>query len=143
MSINDPKTKEYCWELYKFHIRPLYTYWAEWDNKTQENWFYADLFNENLAKPIMSNDDVVGWYQLAEDKHSIEIEQLFIDPNFTGQGLGTDIIKSLIDLCAKTSKKLHLDVLKNNLKAIALYERLGFVVDRTSEKKLFMVYNGT
>jgi ribosomal protein S18 acetylase RimI-like enzyme len=70
------------------------------------------------------------------------ISNVSVIPNLCGKGLAvrlfsnaTDIIKSLnIDII-----KLKVD--KNNRKAIALYEKLGFQVKEITENKLDMILN--
>ncbi len=55
-------------------------------------------------------------------KEAPYISGLVVDPAMRGQGIGTELIKELMN----TSRSIDLEVLEKNLRAQALYERLGF-----------------
>jgi len=50
-----------------------------------------------------------------------------------GQGIGSCVIRSVIDLAIKAGKPVTLKVLKVNTRAQELYRRLGFDIDREIE----------
>jgi ribosomal protein S18 acetylase RimI-like enzyme len=54
-----------------------------------------------------------------------------------GKGIGTHVIRMLIDLARTRSQAVTLAVMKIN-PAIGLYERLGFRITSEDEYKLFM-----
>ncbi|MBL0388881.1 GNAT family N-acetyltransferase [Tumebacillus sp. ITR2] len=56
---------------------------------------------------------------------------LFVDSTCQGQGVGTEMLKKVIDLADNWLRleRLELGVLSHNPRAQALYERLGFVVE--------------
>lgn len=55
---------------------------------------------------------------------------IIIDANFMGQGIGTQAISWLLDygFCQLELKKIDLEVLPWNVRALGLYEKLGFLV---------------
>jgi ribosomal protein S18 acetylase RimI-like enzyme len=56
-----------------------------------------------------------------------ELEKIYLLKNFTGLGLGKQILSLADDLAAKAGEKfLWLDVLKNNIRAKKLYHSMGF-----------------
>ena len=59
-----------------------------------------------------------------KDWHLIQIQ---MKPVFQGQGLGTQLIQTVIHEARSAGASLSLNVLKAN-PALRLYERLGFVV---------------
>ncbi len=54
------------------------------------------------------------------------IEELYIRDEFKGQGLGTAIMKFIRDEFDKDVKRYRLEVTEHNVKAIKLYEKIGF-----------------
>lgn len=57
-----------------------------------------------------------------------EIKDFYVDPFFTGQGIGTLLLKSLIQRAGKRGyQKIILWVIKDNLKARRFYEANGFI----------------
>lgn len=67
----------------------------------------------------------------------IQLEQIYIEPNFQGKGVGSYLVSQLIGQAKEGSKPLRLRVLKSN-PARKLYERLGFEVMDESDARYFM-----
>jgi len=55
----------------------------------------------------------------------VYLARIEILPEFQGRGIGTRLIKMLIDEAMRDDKAFVLEVLANNHRAQALYERLG------------------
>lgn len=68
---------------------------------------------------------MVGWY--------------IGDPGMRGKGYGTDMIKTLLNLCFTelNMRKVSLGVFEHNADAVRLYEKLGFVREGTFRKEIF------
>ena len=62
-----------------------------------------------------------------QEKDGLELKELFIDPFFQGQGIGTDFMKYLCS-CGRNEqrKRAFLWVLEGNHKARRFYEKFGF-----------------
>ena len=60
------------------------------------------------------------------------------DRNVWGKGIAKEASKSVIDFCFNTLNltQINLGVKKNNLKAISLYEKLGFKINPHSSSKI-------
>ena len=54
-----------------------------------------------------------------------EVHTIGVDPAYQGRGIGTRLITALIDEARRNGQDLTLDVLAVNLRAHALYQRLG------------------
>ena len=82
-------------------------------------------------------DRVCGFYCLREDG---ELDDLYVLPEFQGQGVGSRILKT----CIETSRNpLYLYVFSRNTRAIAFYERFGFAFRETvSKTRQIMCRNG-
>lgn len=76
--------------------------------------------------------DVVGWCDIRRreiDSHAHRgTLGMGIVPGYRGQGLGTRLIKATLDAArAAGLRRIELDVHADNPRAIALYEKVGFV----------------
>ncbi|MFI4986167.1 MAG: GNAT family N-acetyltransferase [Alphaproteobacteria bacterium] len=63
--------------------------------------------------------------------------QLFVDKSLRGQGIGTELVKGLIEEAASDGRAVTLGVVKTN-PALRLYERLGFRTMHDDERKFYM-----
>lgn len=70
----------------------------------------------------------------------IQIEDLYILPEFQNQGIGTAIVLDIIEEARQGHKPVRLRVLSSS-PARVLYERLGFVVVKTTPERYFMEYS--
>jgi ribosomal protein S18 acetylase RimI-like enzyme len=71
------------------------------------------------------------------DTH-IELEKLYLFPDFQGRGIGTGLVQGLIASATALSKSIRLGVLISNTAAQRFYARLGFVVAHKTPERLFM-----
>ena len=97
----------------------------------------------DVTKIITLNGRRVGIYQahptnkwgLKEgDKDWWYIAEIYLSPDVRGKGIGTSIIQSDIS----DHDKLLLNVYKDNKKAIKLYKRLGFEIDKELDNRYVM-----
>lgn len=102
----------------------------------------VDIFNRNFAH-IIENDDAFGYFIEGDDgvvagyvvcsrMFSTEVggmqlwvEELSVSEDFQGQGLGTQVLESLIERFP-SMKRFRLEVAPSNESAKALYKRLGY-----------------
>ena len=79
----------------------------------------------------------VGWLQTVSHDDELFVAQMFVDRPFQRRGIGTEVIKCLIDEAARVNQTMRLNVVKIN-PAVRLYERLGFQVIGEDDRKFFM-----
>ena len=79
----------------------------------------------------------IGWFQSFVKEGALFLAQLFVDRALRGQGIGTAVVKALIEEAARADRALTLGVVKTN-PALRLYERLGFHVTHEDERKFYM-----
>lgn len=56
------------------------------------------------------------------------VEEIFINPEFRGQGLGTELFKFIKDEIEPKCSRIRLEVEEDNHRAKKLYESLGFKI---------------
>jgi GNAT superfamily N-acetyltransferase len=79
----------------------------------------------------------IGWLQSFVKEDALFLGQLFVDKSLRGQGIGTEVIKGLIEEAASADRAITLGVVKTN-PALRLYERLGFRTTHDDERKFYM-----
>jgi GNAT superfamily N-acetyltransferase len=78
-----------------------------------------------------------GWLQTAPCDDAILLKEIYLDPPFQRQGIGTRVMQIVIDEAQRQSKAVTLGVVKIN-PARRLYERLGFHTTHDDEYKFYM-----
>ena len=79
----------------------------------------------------------IGWLQSFVKDDALFLGQLFVDGALRRQGIGTEVVKGLIEEVARASRAVTLGVVKTN-PALRLYERLGFRTTHEDERKFYM-----
>jgi GNAT superfamily N-acetyltransferase len=79
----------------------------------------------------------VGWLQTTAAEDAIFIGQLYLERRFQRQGIGSRVIRAVIDEATRERKAVTLGVVKIN-PARRLYERLGFSVTHADQHKVYM-----
>ncbi len=127
----------YAQKLYLEAMEPLTSKLMEWDEKKQTASF-AHHWNQQNVQIIRYSDADIGWLQCQQLPKAIHLHQMFIDPRYRGQGIGTAALEELQVTWTDTCKPVYLMVLKNN-PARRLYKRFGFQITREEGVKFEMV----
>ena len=86
---------------------------------------------------VVSAGQKVAYYRLCEDG---ELDDLYVLPAFQGQRIGSEILKRCI---SESPTDMYLYVFRNNIRAIAFYERFGFTVRKSvGNTRFVMARNG-
>lgn len=85
--------------------------------------------SENIAtyRCVFLKGVKAGYYRLAAESGETELDDLYILPEFQGQGLGTAVLQRCID---SVETPMFLYVFKRNIGAIKLYARMGFSISK-------------
>jgi GNAT superfamily N-acetyltransferase len=81
--------------------------------------------------------DDTGWLQTTPAGDAIFLGQLYLKARFQRQGIGSRVVRLLIEEAASTGKAVALAVVKIN-PARRLYERLGFRATHEDQHKIYM-----
>ena len=79
----------------------------------------------------------IGWLQSFQKDDALFLGQLFVDGALQRRGIGTEVVKALIEEAARAGRAVTLGVVKTN-PALGLYERLGFRTTHEDERKFYM-----
>jgi ribosomal protein S18 acetylase RimI-like enzyme len=108
-----------------------------WDEDAQIAYFDAN-FDPSTRDVIQIGDTDIGMLAVEETAESIYIAGISLLPEWQSRGIGSSILRSLIERSAATEKVLTLQVLHTNPRAIKLYESCGFVPTAETETHLLM-----
>ena len=83
---------------------------------------------------ILADGAHAGYFRLCPAEDGLELDDLYIFPEFQNRGIGTAVIR---DCCEKGPVMLY--VFRKNTRALALYRRLGFrEVDTAGQTRLIL-----
>ena len=120
--------------LYMGTMEPLLKALGAWDHECFSRRIRASYKAEE-SRIILVDGQEVGWMQVTPSADDLNLAQIHLVEAARGRGIGTRLVRDLLDEAARAGKTVSLSTPRNN-RAIGLYERLGFVVDGSSEDAL-------
>jgi len=127
----DETHKEFTYQVKKAAEGEYITLMFGWDEDVQRG-FHAKAWQEQKPDIITYDGRPIGTIATIESEGCIEIGQFFILPEYQNRGIGTHLLKSILDRADGLGKNITLCFLKNN-PVKSLYIRNGFRLVRTSE----------
>jgi ribosomal protein S18 acetylase RimI-like enzyme len=116
--------------LYQLHVAAMREYveatWG-WQEEWQQEYF-ARKFDPQIHRIIEIDDQNAGVIALEQRVEELYIALIEILPAFQRRGVGTSIVRHLINTAHSDGLPVILHVLKTNAPARRLYERLGFSI---------------
>ena len=128
---------DYIYELKKVAYKEYIEQTWGWDEAFQVN-FHKENFSTENAKIIKVGNQRIGTIDVKEDDNRIFISGLYLLPEFQNRGIGSSILKDLQRKAKAAGKRVELEVLRVNIKAQQLYQRLGFTMEERDETKYFL-----
>jgi ribosomal protein S18 acetylase RimI-like enzyme len=122
--------------LYVQTIKPLATAWMAWVDHEQEAQF-ASLWRPDDTWIITLNGQEIGWVEFRQTGDETFLKQLYVAPLHQRRGIGSQVMRLLLEEQRETAKSMALFVLKNN-PTYRFYERHGFKVVRETHTTLVM-----
>jgi ribosomal protein S18 acetylase RimI-like enzyme len=122
----------WLWALKRETMRPYVEQtWGGWEETAQEEFFRRQFVPSNLQAIVIEGRDA-GLLHVERDASGVFLANIQISPAFQNRGVGTTIVRELLAEAQAGGTTLRLQVLKTNLPARRLYERLGFeVIEQT------------
>jgi ribosomal protein S18 acetylase RimI-like enzyme len=107
-----------------------------WEEAWQQAYF-QEHFDPSQERIVVLEGEDIGVLAIEEREDELFLAKISILPEYQGQGIGTQLIGSLLDRAFGRGLPVTLQVLKGN-PARRLYERLGFVVVGVTETHTLM-----
>lgn len=120
------------------HIKYVEQCWGKWNEKEQRNRFKESMENTfDRTYIIMCNNEKIGFYQgQVVNERTYYIENICIIPEYQGKGIGTEILKSILE--KYLDKNIEIQYFKQNPVG-KLYEKLGFIPNGETEFHFQMI----
>ena len=116
---------DFLWNLVETTMRAYITAFGEWDDTFQEMRFRC-AYDPCRWHIIVADDVPVGGYAVDRHRQALYLADLQLLPSHQGNGIGSAVIRELMEEAQKLGVPLLLQVLDSNMRARRLYERLGF-----------------
>jgi ribosomal protein S18 acetylase RimI-like enzyme len=127
---------DFLYDLHRQTLkRAIQETWG-WDEAWQRAHFqqHFDLTGKNI---IQQNGRDIGCLKVLDEGDHIFLSYIAITPEFQNRGIGTRLIREVLAKGGRSGKPVTLKVLKNN-PARVLYERLGFVITKSTDTHYLM-----
>ena len=119
---------QWLWELKRLTMRPYVELtWGYWDDALQEE-FFRKNFSSNTVQIISVDGGDAGLLNVERETDGIFLANLQIHPSFQNRGLGSAVLRELLESAAVLHIPVRLQVLRVNVAACRLYERFGFSI---------------
>jgi GNAT superfamily N-acetyltransferase len=127
----DETAREFSYQVKKAAEGEYITSMFGWDEGVQRD-FHDKAWQQQKPDIISYVGKPVGTIATIETEDCIEVGQFFILPEYQNKGIGSYLLKSILDRAERLDKKVALRFLKNN-PVKSLYVRNGFRLIYTSE----------
>jgi ribosomal protein S18 acetylase RimI-like enzyme len=94
------------------------------DNKAIER--TLQLGGKLLVMDDVETKEVIGTSWMSSDGRRIYLHHFGIRPDYQGRGLSKPLLEKSLDFARSTGLQIKLEVHKDNIKAVRLYEKYGF-----------------
>ena len=128
--------REFSYQVKKEAEGDYITSMFGWDEEVQRD-FHGNAWQEQKPDIITYDGKPIGTIATIESEDCVEIGQFFILPDYHNKGIGTYLLKGILDKADRSGKNITLKFLKNN-RVKSLYLRNGFRVVDTGEILYYM-----
>ena len=125
----------------KYKLNTIFEYAKDLDKEEVEkinNYVNKTISNQIFEyKNIVLNNIIVGSFLITKNENGLLLDEIFIEEQYRNKGIGTSIIK---DVVSKSNSNVYLWVYKDNIKAVNLYNRIGFNIKEETDSRYYMEY---
>ncbi|EGQ7949003.1 GNAT family N-acetyltransferase [Vibrio parahaemolyticus] len=128
---------EFLFELKKLaEFEPIKVVFGWGENVQRE--IHRSEWNEEQPTIIEVDGLTVGSYLVQHHKEYLYFGRFFLLPQYQGKGIGSQVLKAVIEIAAQKSLPIKLCYLQGN-RVGQLYKRLGFEVTGQDEQFVHML----
>ena len=125
----------------KYKLNTIFEYAKDLDKEEVEK--INNYVNKTTPKQIFEyknivlNNIIVGSFLITKNENGLLLDEIFIEEQYRNKGIGTSIIK---DVVSKSNNNVYLWVYKDNIKAVNLYNKIGFNIKEKTDSRYYMEY---
>lgn len=125
----------------KYKLNTIFEYAKDLDKEEVEK--INNYVNKTTPKQIFEyknivlNNIIVGSFLITKNENGLLLDEIFIEEQYRNKGIGTSIIK---DIVSKSNNNVYLWVYKDNIKAVNLYNKIGFNIKEKTNSRYYMEY---
>jgi RimJ/RimL family protein N-acetyltransferase len=117
---------DFLWQLRQAAMREtVEKNWGAWD-AAQQRQFFDRGFVPHQTAIILVDDRPVGRLDVSRSRFEFFLGIIELLPEVQGRGLGSAVIRSLLDEARAQQVPVRLQLIKSNTSALRLLERLDF-----------------
>lgn len=116
--------------------------WGLWDAALHRR-HHAATFNADTHQVILVDGERAGILAVEQHPAHVQLEKLYLVPGVRNRGVGSQVLRSVLEPAIAGGRPLRLRVLAVNTSAQRFYARHGFLVVATTPERLFMEACGT
>ena len=110
-----------------------------WDESVQDD-FFDKTWHRLPHSIIIVNNDTSGYCCIQSEEKILWVRELVICPGKQNNGIGTTLINKFVQQGQREGIHVQLNVMKTNVGAKRLYEKLGFRIYGDNATHFFMRY---
>lgn len=125
----------------KYKLNTIFEYAKDLDKEEVEK--INNYVNKTTPKQIFEyknivlDNIIVGSFLITKNENGLLLDEIFIEEQYRNKGIGTTIIK---DVVSKSNNNVYLWVYKDNIKAVNLYNKIGFNIKEKTDSRYYMEY---
>lgn len=135
-----PDDHDLIYTLKAESVRPYVEKIWGWDENYQRNDFDRDFAVIKQFRVIEMNGKFIGFMQCFLDHPYLDVAEIHLYPEFCGKGIGSNILMSIQKDCIVHNRKIRIGCFRENHRAKALYQKLGFIQTKETDTHYILEY---
>ena len=136
----NPDDQAQIYHLKAQSVRPYVEKIWGWYEVYQQQDFARDFQAIERFQVIEVGGNFAGFLQASFLDPYYEIQELHLLPAYRGKGIGSQILRQLQETCTAQGQTIRIGCFRENQRAKALYEKLGFVETSETDTHFILVY---
>lgn len=132
-----PEDEALCLQMREAAFRGYIELNRPWDDE-EERQHHGRRFREQVFRIIELDSQPVGFVATVIHESHLRVYQLMVHPDYQGRGIGGWCLERLLEQARSEGRALRLQCMKANPRALAFYERYGFVTVGDDETHLLL-----